>query len=188
MILIFCFSQEHNYRTTSRTTKESVDEQRIVAIRGPPALPAQACFSEPVGKARAGYGVWVHAHKTIKLATTSKWRRPAGRTDEAAPLPITPWEQTVSRSEVCYSKVSAERGDVEWSTSLGFWRAAMRQLQVAIEKGSAVQVGTGPLPQRSPQRQGVASLQLSLMGGQEVWVIDELDDDFLRWALNLEFS
>lgn len=124
-VLIFHFAEGHIGRTVSRTLRAALDVARPVIFIGPPSLPASASYREPVGTSRAGYGVWVPAHKTVQLRTT--WRAGRGASGRSR------WDQTVSTSALRYGQhcVSSTASTIDSSITAGFWKAVLRHIRMS---------------------------------------------------------
>eukprot|EP00931_Biecheleriopsis_adriatica_P089719 TRINITY_DN63805_c0_g1_i1.p1 TRINITY_DN63805_c0_g1~~TRINITY_DN63805_c0_g1_i1.p1 ORF type:complete len:223 (+),score=42.91 TRINITY_DN63805_c0_g1_i1:258-926(+) len=168
-ILLFC--PGHERRSTSRMYRDALDAAWPVHALGPPALPARAVYREAIGTSRAGYGVWVRAHKAVSLETSSRSSRRSGRFG-------TKWEQTVTSSKVSYGAIS-EGGTLDSAVSCGFWKATLRLLREAeLGKLQAVDPA-GPTSGRS--------VSVCIGGGQE-HRLDFLSQDLLYWLKQIEVS
>lgn len=172
IVHVFCFLVGHDTRATSATLRSRLDNVRPVVVLGPPPLPASACYREPIGQARAGYGVWVPAHKIVQLTTNLRQRQKASQ-----PTPI--WDLTQTTAEVSYARSPAGKGSVDTATACGFWKATMRQLHATAGAGR-----TFPVSARARAGSQGTSLRVSL-NGQE-WHIEDVDADLLKWLQAVE--
>ncbi|OLQ00464.1 hypothetical protein AK812_SmicGene16873 [Symbiodinium microadriaticum] len=120
-------------RALSAQLRDSLDTVRPVRRIGPPPLPARALFREPIGAARANYGVWVKAHKAVALETHLRPSKRGNRAGQAR------WDQTVTRSSIGYGSVRDD-GTLDPELACGFWKAVLSCLRAgektAVPKGT----------------------------------------------------
>eukprot|EP00439_Symbiodinium_sp_Y106_P032046 s1958_g3.t2 len=113
-------------RALSAQLRDSLDTVRPVRRIGPPTLPARALFREPIGAARANYGVALETH----LRPSKR----GNRTGQAR------WDQTVTRSSIGYGSVRDD-GTLDPELACGFWKAVLSSLRAgeknAVPKGAS---------------------------------------------------
>jgi len=176
MLYILSLVPGHDSRALSRSLKERLDLVRPVLVLGPPALPAEASYRESIGTARAGYGVWIPAHKTISVTTYSRPQTKVARIGS-----LLPWDTTVSKASVSYASSPVVHAIADSTISCSFWKAAIRQLNDAVDSGKAV---PGARPRANGPSAGLAGLRLNL--GNEQWHLEEVDESFLKWLQAVE--
>ncbi|CAE8590831.1 unnamed protein product, partial [Polarella glacialis] len=156
---------------------DTMDVVQPVRILGPPPLPAKATYREAIGSLRAGYGLWVRAHKTVSLDTCWRSSRRGVRGSR--------WHQTATRSAVSFGAVGNATGAgsvIDPAMACGFWKAILSMLRAA-ELGTLAQ--SGHLERGASS--GGHSISVQLGNGQE-HRLEFISQDLLKWLREIEVS
>lgn len=124
-VSILLFLPGHDRRSLSRGLKDALDRVAPIYTLGPPPLPATLFYREPIGNARAGYGLTVPCYKTVTVKTCER--------TTGSKKTIFRWDSTSSKSFLGYGHRSthAADGTMDAAASCKFWKAALRLLRAA---------------------------------------------------------